>query len=62
MRFRLDVALAFTFLISLKYHINENFKDLLHTKSAQKSLSSTLKSFSGQKGQDMNAALSTQFP
>lgn len=56
------MVLKFTLLISLKYHIKENFKDFLFTKSVQKSLFLSLKSFQGQKGQDMNTVLSAEFP
>ena len=56
------MALKLTLLISLKYDIKENFKDFLFTKSVQKSLFLSLKSFQGQKGQDMNSVLSAEFP
>lgn len=56
------MVLKFTLLISLKYHIKENFKDCLFTKSVQKSLFLGLKSFQGQKGQKVNIVLSAEFP
>lgn len=55
------MVLKSTLLISLKYHIKENFKEYLFTKSVQKSLFLSLKSFQGQKGQDMNTVLSAEF-
>lgn len=55
------MVLKFTLLISLKYHIKENFKGCLFTKSVQKCLFLSLKSFQGQKGQDANTVLSAEF-